>query len=335
MGRIEIGTVGIPPSSEQLKIRSLPETVIMNFAKVCNLWCTHCFYPQMATKREQSANKNNEKYLPVDTFQKVVDEIASWENSVVLRIASDGEPLIHPQCINMVSYAKKNNVIVALTTNGILLSPKTIANLLETQIDVIDISIDAATSTSYGKVRQSRSFFNFYEKVEKNVRNLIELKNKFAPQSKTKIMVNMIDQPMVHEEISLFQKKWSEWGVDAVLIRPFHSTSNLTMQEGIVTTVSGVDRFPCKYPFTRLNVGFDNEGHPIVYYCSHDWEEKTIVGVLGIDGNLQTIWQGTKMNEIRRRHLENDYPSNSFCGSCPDWYLGWGKSHHQLVQTIR
>lgn len=332
--RIEIGTVGTPPSPSDLIHPKLPQTIVVNFAKVCNLWCTHCFYPEVATKREETGSAE-ERFLPADAFRAAVDETSGWTNDVVLRIVSDGEPLMHPKCMEMIAYAKQKGVRTALTTNGILLTPNTIRKLLDTRIDVIDVSIDAATPEGFERVRPSRSGFNFYAKIEENVRELIRLRNEENRTPPTRVMVNMIDQPAVAGEAALFEKKWSDWGADVVLIRPFHSMSNQKTQEGVAAPGAGVKRFPCKYPFTRLNMGFDHHGHPVVYYCSHDWEEKTVVGTLGADGNLEAIWNGANMAEIRRRHLENDYPENSFCGPCPDWHLGWGKSHQQLVREIK
>lgn len=336
--RIEVGTIGIPPKPHQLKPPPVPESIVINFSKVCNLWCYHCFYPRLTLKREKilkHRQKTDPRFLSFSIFKQVADEMSSWPKTSVMRSVADGEPLLNPKAIKMIAYAKKRGVRVALTTNGLVIHQKMALDLLKTNVDVIDVSIDAATEETYSKVRRSRSGVSFYSTVEKNIRNLIRLKKEKFPSGETKIMVNMIDQPLAHKEIQLFINKWKRFGADVVLIRPFHSTSNLTLKEGIATNVYTVRRFPCRYPFTRLNVSFDKKGKPIVYYCSHDWEEKTVVGILGKDGSLKDIWQGKKMQEIRRRHLENDFPKNSFCGPCPDWYLGWGKLHQHLVNKLK
>jgi molybdenum cofactor biosynthesis enzyme MoaA len=328
---VEIGTIGIPPSAEDLRPLPLPQTVVMNFAKVCNLWCAHCFYPAVARKREADGRRE-ERYLSPSIFGKVVEEVAGWEARPVLRIVSDGEPLLNPDAMDMIEAAAGRGIPTVLTTNGIPLTAPVSERLLAMGIDGIDVSIDAATAESYGKVRGSRNGHNYYERVERQVKALIGRKAALGPECRTKVIVNMIDQPLVHREVELFSRQWSEWGADVVLIRPFHSTSAQTTQKGVSTPAADVSRFPCKYPFTRLNVGFDAEGHSVVYYCSHDWEEKTVVGDLGGAETLRSIWTGKAMEEIRRRHLGNDFPAGSFCGRCPDWYLGWGKSHHQLVK---
>jgi len=329
--RVEIGTIGIPPSAEDLRPAPLPQTVVMNFAKVCNLWCTHCFYPAVALQRE-AEGRRDERYLAPSIFAKVVEEVAGWENKPVLRVVSDGEPLLNPNALDMIEGATKRGIPTVLTTNGIPLTAPVVERLLNMGIDGIDISIDAATAEAYGKVRGSRNGYNYYERVESQVKALIGAKAAHGASCHTKIIVNMIDQPAVHAEVDRFSRQWSEWGADVVLIRPFHSTSAQTIQEGVSAPSTDVARFPCKYPFTRLNVGFDGEGHSVVYYCSHDWEEKTVVGSLEGSETLKSIWNGKAMQEIQRRHLTNDFPADSFCGRCPDWYLGWGKSHHQLVK---
>jgi molybdenum cofactor biosynthesis enzyme MoaA len=332
--RVEIGVIGVPPTSVQLAPRDLPETVLINLTKLCNLWCTHCYYPEVTRERERSQGAGGPRptlFLPVEIFRGVADEMAMWTPPAVLRVLADGEPLIHPKAVEMIAYAKARGVPVALTTNGTPLTPRVVARLLDSAIDVIDVSIDAATAETFGKVRGTRTGANYYHLVERNVRGLIEARNALTPPPPTRVIVNMIDQPLAHGEVDEFIAKWKGAGADVVLIRPFHSTSGQTLQVGVATARPAVGRFPCKYPFTRLNVGFDEHGHPVVYYCSHDWTEKSVVGVLGKDGTLRDIWDGPQMAEIRRRHLANAFPAGSFCGPCPDWYLGWGKSHQGLV----
>ena len=332
--RVEIGVIGTPPTPEQLAPRELPETVLINLTRLCNLWCTHCYYPEVTRERERRQAAGEPRppmFLPVEVFRAVADEMAAWDPPAVLRVLADGEPLIHPQAVEMIAYAKARGVPAALTTNGTPLTPRIAGRLLDSGIDAIDISIDAATAETFAKVRGSRTGANFYSLVERNVRGLIAARNALSPRPPTRIIVNMIDQPLAHGEAQEFIAKWKGYGADVVLVRPFHSTSGQTLQVGVATARPPVGRFPCKYPFTRLNVGFDEHAHPVVYYCSHDWTEKSVVGILGKDGTLRDIWRGPQMAEIRRRHLANDYPPDSFCGPCPDWYLGWGKSHQGLV----
>jgi pyruvate-formate lyase-activating enzyme len=336
--RVEVGVVGTPPTPEQVVPRDLPETVLINLTKLCNLWCQHCYYPAATLERERRQAGGEPRpamFLPVEVFRAVADEMAAWDPPAVLRVLADGEPLLHPHAAEMIAYAKARGVKVALTTNGIPLNRSVVSRLLATGVDVIDISIDAATPETFAKVRGGRRGANFYPLLERQVRDLIAARNGATPRPPTRIMVNMIDQPLARDEVRAFIDKWTAAGADAVLIRPFHSTSGQTTRIGAATDVREVHRFPCKYPFTRLNVGFDEQGHPIVSYCSHDWTEKGVIGVLGKDGTLRDIWHGPQMNEIRRRHLTNDYPAGSFCGSCPDWYLGWGKSHQHLVTDLQ
>ena len=140
--------IGVAPTPDQLRTLDVPETVVLNFAKVCNLWCQHCLFPSMARQREQHPEQQPTLFLPEDTLRAVVDEVRDWPRPPVLRIAADGEPLIHPAAVEMIRYAKARDLTVSLTTNGILLTDKLTAALLDCGIDVIDVSIDAATDNT-------------------------------------------------------------------------------------------------------------------------------------------------------------------------------------------
>ena len=91
--------------------------------------------------------------------------------------------------------------------------------MLATGIDVIDVSIDAATPETYAQVRPGRNGFNFYRVVERNVRALIAARDAADPPGRTRVMVNLIDQPLAHADVAQFTRQWSDWGADAVLIR--------------------------------------------------------------------------------------------------------------------
>src|SRR5581483_11498761 len=97
------------------------DTVVLNLTKVCNLWCSHCMYPVLTREREAAGAPRSATHLPWETLQATVDEIATWTPRPVLRVAADGEPLIHPRGVDMIAYAKSRGVAVALTTNGIAL----------------------------------------------------------------------------------------------------------------------------------------------------------------------------------------------------------------------
>src|SRR5574337_547326 len=107
--RIEVGIVGVPPPRGQLTPPALPETVLINLTKLCNLWCQHCYYPAVTEERERRQADGAPRpplFRPVEIFQAVADEMAAWNPPAVLRVLADGEPLLHPRAVEMIAYAK-------------------------------------------------------------------------------------------------------------------------------------------------------------------------------------------------------------------------------------
>jgi organic radical activating enzyme len=137
--------------------------------------------------RVRRPEHKEELFLPPATMEAVADELATWSTPAVIRIAADGEPLIHPQALPMIRHIKTRGLTVSITTNGILLTERLIRDLLDSRIDVIDISIDAATADTFAKVRPSRGTVNFYPVVERNVLALIAARNE--RRAATKVMV--------------------------------------------------------------------------------------------------------------------------------------------------
>src|SRR3989344_4478577 len=168
--KVEIGTIGRPPDPSQLEVPEVPQAVVVNLSKICNLWCFHCYYPDYASKREKLVKKGHKPgpmFLTMEAFTAVADEMGDWNKYTksVMRVVADGEPLLNPKPLDMLAHAKRAGVPVALTCNGIGLYETNAQKILEIGTEVIDVSIDAATPQTYTKVRRTRSGINLYPTV--------------------------------------------------------------------------------------------------------------------------------------------------------------------------
>ena len=73
----------------------------------CNLNCSFC-------------SKVNRKkgYMTIEEYKKILSKIKDYTNYIYLHVK--GEPLLHPNIIQMIKLADKYNIKVNLTTNGTL-----------------------------------------------------------------------------------------------------------------------------------------------------------------------------------------------------------------------
>ena len=73
----------------------------------CNLNCSFC-----------SKVNREKRYMPKEEFEKILIKIKDYTDYIYLHVK--GEPLLHPDIIEIINLANKYNLKVNLTTNGVL-----------------------------------------------------------------------------------------------------------------------------------------------------------------------------------------------------------------------
>jgi len=303
--------------------QDLPPMVILDLTNTCNLKCIHC--PQPFLQAQPGFKPNHMEW---DHFQKIVDEIAGYSTPILLRIAGDGEPTIHPQIVEMVEYIKKNShATVNLTTNGLVMKEAMAKRLLEAGIDIIDFSIDAYSKDVFETVRRGGKL----EKLLGNIFGLLDQRN--LRRFKTKVMVSFVEQAENRHEVDLFRNFWDPF-VDQVLIRQLHSAvGQVKVEEAKAgNQAESRERFPCPHLWKRLTVDYRGA----VKYCAHDWalEESVSLGHISQD-SLAEIWKGERLAGLRRNHMSNDFPKGETCTTCTDWAsTRWDFGYERLIDRV-
>ncbi len=95
----------------------------------CNLACSYC--------NEYDAVS---KPVPLQEMLKRIDRLGEFGTSIIT--LSGGEPLLHPQCEQMISRIRKVGAMATVITNGYLLTPDKIGALNDAGLDYLQISID-------------------------------------------------------------------------------------------------------------------------------------------------------------------------------------------------
>lgn len=293
------GKYGFRDQREQ----QFPLMVCLEITNVCNLRCIHCPYSEISKR---------EGYIPEFMewleAKKVIDDIAVFPDTIV-RFVCDGEPMMHPDFMQIAEYAKKSGIeSIGVTTNGMFLNEDKAKKLVKLNCDIIEVSIDALHKSTYEKIRRGGDF----DLVIKNTSKLIELRD--ILNKKVKIIVSIIDQPDVSHEIEEFKKYW-QGKADKVLIR------KLTSIGGLVDNISGenkktsaVSRWPCPLLWRRM---FINVGG-LAEFCVDDWLDESVVGDARKE-SLREIWNCQAYQQLRHAHLKKEFSLNKKCEFCVDW----------------
>jgi MoaA/NifB/PqqE/SkfB family radical SAM enzyme len=111
---------------------------------ICNLDCRICM---RNVWEEPLGNMSSQ------TFSRIMEGISEFSPVPSVFFGGFGEPLAHPDILEMVAAAKRSGAVVELITNGILLSEAVVQRMIELGLDRLWVSIDGATPESYADVR--------------------------------------------------------------------------------------------------------------------------------------------------------------------------------------
>jgi MoaA/NifB/PqqE/SkfB family radical SAM enzyme len=87
------------------------------------------------------------------TFGRFLENLAGLESKPTIFLGGIGEPLFHPEIVDMIRELKAMDLRVELITNGTLLDGETSQKLIAAKLDMLWVSLDGAWPESYADVR--------------------------------------------------------------------------------------------------------------------------------------------------------------------------------------
>src|ERR1700720_352609 len=142
-------------SKERSRIAGTPPVcVYLEVTNRCNLLCETC--PRTFEALEPPAD------MSWELFTSIVDQLPGLARAVLHGV---GEPMMVKNLPRMIRYLKDRGVYVLFNTNGTLLAPKKRQELIDTGLDELRVSLDAADAERFFKVRGKRMF----DRIVRNV----------------------------------------------------------------------------------------------------------------------------------------------------------------------
>ena len=189
-----------------------PMMCVISFIYFCNARCPNCPY----TNSNIRSSYKDRPLMSADTFKLIADQCGEY--GAWVRISGGGEPMLHPEAVELMEYAKKKGAKVGLITNGSRFTEESSRRLLSAGVDMIEFSVDAADSETYHRVRPGLH----WETLLTNIRRMVALRNEMG--SPTKIIASGVNQEGVDIEavtafwepvVDNFQKrKFLTWGIN-------------------------------------------------------------------------------------------------------------------------
>jgi len=110
----------------------------------CNLECRTCI---------RNVWDEPSGWMTDSTFECIVKGLRDFSPTPTVFFGGFGEPLAHPNIVEMVAQVKALGASVELITNGTLLTEYLSRQLIKAGVDVLWLSLDGATPESYADVR--------------------------------------------------------------------------------------------------------------------------------------------------------------------------------------
>jgi tungsten cofactor oxidoreducase radical SAM maturase len=137
----------------------------------CNLHCRTCI---------RNAWGESEALMSMTTFHRLLEGLDDLPELNRAVFTGFGEPLAHPDILEMIKALRDRNRSVTLGSNGLLLDEKAVRELIKLGVDRLVISVDGVKPETYANVRGA-----MLSQVLNNIRTLNQVKsemNSLIPQ---------------------------------------------------------------------------------------------------------------------------------------------------------
>ncbi|MBD3305209.1 12,18-didecarboxysiroheme deacetylase [candidate division KSB3 bacterium] len=113
--------------------------IVYNCTQRCNLKCVHCY-------SHSSSDSLCQNELTTAEAKAFIEDIAAFGSPVIL--FSGGEPLMRPDIFELIDHACAQGLRAVLSTNGTLITEKTVKKLKTANISYVGISLDGIEGTN-------------------------------------------------------------------------------------------------------------------------------------------------------------------------------------------
>jgi len=268
----------------------------------CNYRCPQCILGN---------NEQRAKYIPsadllsLELFKKIVDE-GEEHACRSLSVHHINEPLLVPDLPERISYAHEKGFLdIHMVTNGELLDEYKARKLIKSGVTRIMISVDAHSSETFRKIRVGGN----YEKVKKNIINLIKIRNSLDLKLPV-IRTSFVIQKANAHEAEAFKKFWQNI-VDYVHVqiyqKPYETSEDFRIQGCEIPS----EGFRCDQPYNRIVIRADGTVLPCCSFYAYELSMGNVT-----NSTVYDIWNSKQFKELRKLHFEGRYKENSICNKC-------------------
>lgn len=268
--------------------------VDLEIASQCQLKCPMCY-----TTTDFFKSTINRTFMDFELYKKCVDECARHK-VYSIRLSWRGEPLLHPNVIEMVEYAKKKGIPeVSFLSNAGKLDDRMIDGLIKAGLDWITVSFDGLGET-YNHYRRPLKFDDTVAKLKRLQQRKKEL-NTLKPVLKVQTVWDAIaDDPDAYYKF--MSSIADEVAFNPVKDKHYYKEQDLTNMK---------PNYRCPRLWQRMYVSATGK----IGVCLSDvFEDLTIADANEM--SLYDAWHGEVFRTIREKHRKGEQFDYLICRRC-------------------
>lgn len=293
----------------------------------CNLRCKMCPRSYWEAKNED---------LSFDNFKRIVNQLPNLRS---ISFTGMGEPLLNRDIFKMIQWAKSKKIYTCFNDNASLIIPEIATKIIESSLDELLISIDAATEKTYEELRKGA---NFNDSID-NIIQLLETKKRLKSDIPRVSFVTVLMDENI-EELPAIVKLAGRLGIKKIeviglvnfkkqlvhsvetmenekVVSSYQAAKKLSKQLNInlrlPQTASSIGN--CRYPWTTAYITYDGVVLPCCILLEQGNSRDEIMKNYGLGNMLTTnfskIWNNHNYENFRSK-LTSKNPL-TFCKQCP------------------
>jgi MoaA/NifB/PqqE/SkfB family radical SAM enzyme len=304
-----------------------PSYIEIEVTTRCNLKCIMC---------EHTYWNEPNRDMSFEEFKRIVDQFPrlKW-----IGLTGIGESFLNKDFMKMLKYVKSRDIIVELYDSFFFIDKKTAEELIDMGIDIIFVSLDAATKETYEKIRVGSDF----ERVINNVKTFFQLKkekNAQYPKIAFHYIVNKMNLQEIPQYIELVHSLTNGENVTIQFTRMLHKFKEVNdlfveipkeimqlteekAEEMGINVIWNADVPQVKPPINRCiewTMPFIFVTGHVIPCCSgneaghREFQKETALGNV-FEQSFKEIWRGKKYKALREaiRRGEAPLPCKNCC----------------------
>ncbi len=206
--RDPVTSPSVPKATTTIPLVKPPEILHLQVTERCNFACPKCYLPEL------NATPARQELTPKEIETKVF--IPSAEIGIERIVITGGEPFLYRGLFELVECCNRYFSEVFVGTNGFFLDEARTDRILDTEVDFIQVSLDAVTVDCLKKIMGGGAV----ERLWPNLEQFIRRRNQRISTTRV-IVATVIDHRNI-AEIPAVLDRCQAIGVDSVTLQAYH-----------------------------------------------------------------------------------------------------------------